>query len=122
MRLVEGAVIMGLKIEVRPALIAAERIWKEHGRSEGFTITCGLDGEHSAGSLHPYGYAIDIRTKYFTEEVKKEVFAQLKKELPEPFDVIWHSTHIHIEFDVFRDQSLYSSLLRWLQTEPKPKL
>ena len=34
-------------------------------------ITETLGGEHSAGSLHYYGYAVDLRIRYFTESEKR---------------------------------------------------
>lgn len=102
MRIKDGADIKGLDIRVRPALIEAERIWKAHGREEGVTITSGLDGVHSAGSLHYYGLAVDFRNRYWDHGTKREVFEELKRSLKRRsshFDIIFHETHIHVEFD-----------------------
>jgi hypothetical protein len=96
MEIDNGAVLAGLHILMRKALGACEDVWKYHGRPEGVTITCGINGVHSASSWHYYGLAIDCRTHYFDEFVKAEVVADLKKKLPE-YDIIAHSTHIHIE-------------------------
>ena len=92
----EGASIAGLHLLMRPVLKVAEAIWEKAGRSEGVTITTGLNGVHSAGSWHYYGLALDFRTRYFDEPTKKQVYATLKKHLP-AYDVILHSTHIHVE-------------------------
>lgn len=97
MKIKEGASIQGLNIKMRPALISADRIWKEHGQE--LVITAGLDGEHSAGSLHYYGLAIDCRTRYFNENTKCLVAKKLKSSLGTDFDIVSHSTHIHIEYD-----------------------
>jgi len=96
MQIDNGAVLAGLHILMRKALGACEAIWKANGRPEGVTITCGINGVHSAASWHYYGLAIDCRTNYFQDSVKSKVVAQLKKELPD-YDIVVHSTHIHIE-------------------------
>lgn len=94
----EGASIVGLKIEMRPALIEADKIWNAYGQP--LTITCGLDGEHSAGSLHYYGYAVDLRIRDFTEIQKQTAWANLKSKLGVAYDVVLHKTHIHVEYDI----------------------
>lgn len=99
MILKDGVILAGLNIKMRPALIALEKVYKRLGRSEGVTITSGLDGVHSAGSLHYYGLAVDGRTHYFTEEEIDRAVAQLKNELGNNYDVVKESTHIHIEYD-----------------------
>jgi hypothetical protein len=89
---------------MRKALIAADRIWKQAGQD--LVVTSGLEGEHSPGSLHYYGYALDFRTRYFTEEQKFEVYLQLAEALTggetaidrNVWRVINHKTHIHVEW------------------------
>ena len=97
MKIKEGANIQGLDIRMRSALIAADRIWKICGQE--LVITCGLDGEHSAGSLHYYGLAVDCRTRYFNQTDKKKVVIDLMDKIGHNFDIITHKTHIHIEYD-----------------------
>ena len=97
MKIKEGASIAGLKISMRKALIEAEALWKEYGQE--LEIRTGLDGIHSAGSLHYYGYAVDLRTSYFDEAEKSGIAAALKSRLGEEFDVIIRKTHIHVELD-----------------------
>lgn len=102
MKIKSGVIMQGLQLCMRPALVEAERIWKQFGQDEGVTITSALDGEHSAGSLHYYGLAVDFRTRYWSPEVACKVYHQLKKRLREistHFDVIFHKTHIHVEHD-----------------------
>jgi len=101
MKIKEGAILAGLDLRMRPALIAAEEVYKKHGRKEA-VITAGLDGTHSAGSLHYYGLAIDLRISHevaFSEEEVKQVVADLQAALGMSFDVIPHATHIHVEYD-----------------------
>lgn len=97
MQIKEGAIIAGLDIKMRPVLINADKIWKELGQE--LVITAGLDGVHSAGSLHYYGLAVDLRTRYFSEEEKEVAASRLMSDLGSDYDVITHSSHIHVEYD-----------------------
>ena len=97
MKIKEGASIQGLDIRMRPALIAADRIWKELGQE--LVVTSGLDGEHSAGSLHYYGYAVDFRIRYFTARQAFKAKNDLALSLGNDYDVILHSSHMHVEYD-----------------------
>jgi len=97
MQIKEGVVMAGLRIEMRPALIFADQIWREHGQE--LVITGALDGTHSAGSLHYYGYALDLRTRFFTAAQVKIVAAELKHKLGTNYDVIIEGDHIHVEYD-----------------------
>lgn len=97
MKLKTGVTIAGLKIEMRRVLIKAEAIWKENG--DELVITAGLDGLHSAGSLHYYGYALDLRIRNFNKSIVPGVATKLKNMLGSDYDVILHKTHIHVEYD-----------------------
>ncbi len=99
MKIKPGANIQGIDIRMRPALIYANEIWRGLGRPEGVTVTCGMDGEHSAGSLHYYGLALDFRTRDFTTEEKVKAANELEDSLGSDFDVIVHGSHIHVEYD-----------------------
>lgn len=96
MKVKEGVKLEGLQPVMRPVLRSAESIWKDMGRSEGVTVTSTTDGVHSAGSWHYYGYAVDFRTRYFSEEEAKAVAVTLEYDLPD-YDIVLHSTHIHVE-------------------------
>lgn len=97
MKIKDGVIISGLQECMRPILKHAGEIWRKQG--EELVITAGLDGEHSAGSLHPYGKAVDLRIRYFDEDTKRKVAHELKKTLGCYCDVIVHKTHIHVEYD-----------------------
>jgi len=77
---------------------------------EGVTITSGLDGCHNAESYHPFGWALDLRTRYFSNEqwvnkvadtlrlqIHEEArhFPQYYKE----YQVVVESDHIHVEYE-----------------------
>ena len=101
MKIKEGVSLVGLNIKMRPALIEADRIWKDHGQE--LVVTCGPGGTHSAGSLHYYGHAVDFRTRYFNSSETRQVTARLREKLlmyDMLFQVILHSTHIHVEYNI----------------------
>lgn len=89
--------IWGLQVEMQPVLKAAETIWTQFGHE--VVITSARDGMHSAGSLHYYGYAVDLRTRYFTDMIKTTVATNLREVLGNKYDVIIHGSHIHVEYD-----------------------
>jgi hypothetical protein len=113
MRVKEGVIRAGLAIEMRPVERIAEEIWKRQGKVidlgkeidlaiEGVTITAALDGVHSAGSLHPCGYAEDLRTRYFSKEQVKAIASGLVhnlKAISIYYQVIVEKDHIHVEYD-----------------------
>ena len=104
MKIKKGANIQGLDIRMRPALIAADRIWAKYGQE--LVITSGLDGEHSSGSLHYYGLAVDMRIYYFTATQLLDVTHELKEAIGNEFDVIVESTHIHVECDLLQSKCI----------------
>ncbi len=98
MKIKKGAILAGLDIRMRPALVAGEKIWKDNDQE--LVVTAGIDGEHSAGSLHYYGLALDFRIRYFKKPGQKElVYEKLKQVLGSSFDVVLHESHIHVECD-----------------------
>lgn len=97
MKIKPGANIQGIDYKLRPVLIHADEIWKKHDQE--LVITAGMDGEHSAGSLHYYGLALDLRTSYFKPEVAKAVHAELVAKLGKNFDAVLEKSHCHVEWD-----------------------
>jgi hypothetical protein len=95
-----GASIAGLDIRMRPALIAARNVW--WSLKQIVVVTSGLDGVHWAGSLHYYGLAVDLRTRYFNETQKGHAAELLQKELGSSFRVRVEKDHIHVEYNLER--------------------
>lgn len=93
---------------MRAALIAAETVWERAGREEGVTVTGGLEGTHSAGSLHYYGLALDFRTRYFNAREKRAAATELRAAIGGDFQVIEESTHIHVEPNDERAAELFA--------------
>ena len=94
-----GVELFGLQPVMRKVLRVADALWRHAGRSEGVTVVSTVDSVHSAGSWHPYGYAVDLRTFYFSEQEARDLHVALKEALPD-YDVILHTTgdvHIHVE-------------------------
>lgn len=92
----------------KPLLYAigqAAVIYGWFGQAE-MVITALRDGVHKVHSLHPRGYAVDIRTNGIASGIVRAIVATLKRMLP-GFDVILEgadtpgatAAHIHIEFD-----------------------
>ena len=100
MKIKQGVIMAGIKLPMRKALKSANTIWQALGQE--LVVTAALDGEHSAGSLHYYGYAIDFRTRYFTDDEKYSAAVQLRKELGKGYDVVVHKTHMHVEYDAVK--------------------
>ena len=100
MRIKDGVVMTGLQLPMRLALIAADQIWREHGHE--LTVTEGTGGEHSAGSLHYYGYAVDLRASEnwgYEQDDVGDMVKKLKQALGGDYNVIVHKSHVHVEWD-----------------------
>jgi hypothetical protein len=101
MQIKSGATIINLNPSMRPALIGCQKVFDKHNTN--FVITCGLDSTHSAGSLHYYGFAIDVRTRDLGDKLQ-DCYQDLLNELT-GFDVVLESNHIHIENEIaFKEQ------------------
>lgn len=100
----EGVRLDGLSIKIRKVLIAAAKVWSDHGQT--LVVTSGLDGVHSVGSLHYYGYAVDLRTRYFDKDQVLDVVNDLVNEIGcDKYTVILHKTHIHVHYNGVLDHA-----------------
>jgi len=97
MKIKDGVSMVGIQKAMRPVLINADAIWRTHGHELVITAVCG--GEHSAGSLHYYGEAVDLRTRYFGKDQTRAVAAVLRDAIGSDYDVVVHKSHIHVEYD-----------------------
>lgn len=102
--------IQGLHPAMQIALKRTGRVW-DRWKVDTLTITHGLDGIHSVGSLHPMGLAVDLRIWPFDKADLPQVVAELREALP-GYDVILHPTHIHIEAQWVLD-SVVQEWKRW---------
>lgn len=98
----EGASLKGLNLRMRPVLVEAEKIFSVFGLP--CVVTSGLDGTHSAGSLHYYGFAVDLRSNHVrTKTDKYKILALLKEKLGKDFLIILEAEgtsneHYHIDY------------------------
>lgn len=99
MKIKKGVELEGLEPEAWLIVGYADRVWKDMGRPKGVTITSGLDGVHMKNSKHYIGMALDLRTRYFSDEDRAQVAEYLQSDLGKDYDVVSHSSHIHVEYD-----------------------
>ncbi len=80
-----------------PAQKAFGRVAKEFGKiGEDIFITSIRDGNHGSGSFHYIGMAFDIR---YPKATTKAFEVRIRQAAGPNCDVIFHNTHIHVEYD-----------------------
>ena len=96
-RLKRGVSVRGLQPEMIFGIQIASGFF-ERNKAGDVVITSAVDGEHSRGSLHYVGYAIDVRI-WAIEKDRLSWFAdELDIELGTEFDCVLEKDHLHIEF------------------------
>lgn len=93
----EDVLIEGMQPEMVFASIIITGIFSQYGYPA--ILTSGIEGDHSVNSLHPVGYALDYRTRHLPDTIVQSVVQAIDAALTKEFDVVLHSTHVHIEFD-----------------------
>ena len=104
MQIKNGVIMAGLRLPMRRVLIEAEKILLLMDKE--LVITSALDGTHSPGSLHYYGYALDLRTRHLEDKEVEKFADNLFQRLSSNYRVIRHSTHLHVEYRGKIDGSL----------------
>lgn len=107
MKVKRGVLLVGLDLKMRPVMRFANEIWIVHHHE--CVITSGTEvfnrrGKfiHSVNSLHPFGLALDLRTRYFDRYEINSVADELKEQLrliSPAYQVIVEDDHIHVEYD-----------------------
>jgi hypothetical protein len=98
LKIKETVNMVGLRPEVIPLLIVANEVYASLGYD--CVVTSVTDSKHTAGvSLHPFGFAIDFRTKHVPVEKHQAIVDEMKVRLGPQFDVVLEVDHIHGEFD-----------------------
>lgn len=101
-RLKKGVKISGLRPEIILGLAIIDSILSLKGYDT--VVTSCNDGNHSYGSKHYSGLALDIRSKHIASDgLKKEFFKLFKSALGEEFDIILENLgeteeHYHMEY------------------------
>lgn len=93
----DGVSVRGISNEMLFAIIVVESCYHHLGYD--CIITSGVDGEHSWGSEHYKGDAVDFRTRHMQPFHKKELVDMVASSLNEDYDVVLESTHLHVEYD-----------------------
>jgi len=90
----------GIQPEILFAVMVAQSVWVALFPNVPLVITSITDGKHGDDSLHYEGQAIDLRTRNLPNENSAKIAGhQLKECLGKDYDIVIHSTHIHIEYD-----------------------
>jgi len=95
-KLKPGVIITGIRPEMTLGIMAAQQVYIDHGVE--FVITSALDSTHSKTSLHYAGAAVDIRTRDMNKSTARLVCDTILNPLPNDFDCILESNHLHLEF------------------------
>ena len=92
-----GVKMNGVRPEIVMAANIAHWVYRDHGYD--LTITEFTGGQHSKGSLHYVGAAMDLRTRIIPDDaIKQKIADRLQACLGEQFDVVLEPTHIHVEY------------------------
>lgn len=78
---------------------AARPAYAKRQNLENLVVTSAHDGTHSEGSLHDDGLAVDLRVWGFSDAQARRVTTAIQEQLGRKWDVVYESTHIHIEYD-----------------------
>lgn len=98
----EGVQVIGLKMAMQKPVQLYELLCLSHGIEPWLTDAVADRGERS---LHPLGYAVDLRMKSFKNP--KAASKCLAEALGDDYDVIFYpdTKHCHIEYQKFLDMS-----------------
>lgn len=96
MHIKAGVKLIGAKPELLIGLMIVRDVFMKYNVD--LTLTAITDGKHSRGSLHYAGYAADLRTRDIAKELIPKIIEDSKISLGDEFDIIFESTHIHLEW------------------------
>lgn len=99
MKAKKGVSIFGVRPEMSFAMIVVHQVYRELDNMENCVITSCTDGEHSKGSDHYVGLALDVRVWGFNREQRALATEMILERLTDEFEVFDEDTHIHIGFD-----------------------
>lgn len=96
LKLKHDVTLNGMQPEMLLAVQVVHSVYSALG-VDGCVITSVTDGEHSPGSLHYVGYAVDFRIPS-DRRVARQLSGGIANALTREFDVVLESDHLHIEF------------------------
>lgn len=82
--------------------IITQSVYQEYGVD--CWITVGMEGQHSVGSEHYTGLALDFRLHNVPQAVRDNLVADIREAMGADFKIIWESVgtsneHLHVEFN-----------------------
>lgn len=97
-----GVRLHGVRPETLFSLHVASGVWESYGLTT-FTITGGIEGQHTDASAHYRGCAVDVRTKTLPAGKAREAIVKLQALLGDDFYILLENLgeaneHVHIEF------------------------
>jgi len=99
-----GVDLMGAKPELLFGVQVVAALFEKRHRD--CIVTSVRDGQHGRGSVHPFGYAADLRSWHLdSEEDKLTLVAEAKHYLHEQYDFLYEpavgerAEHFHLEVD-----------------------
>ena len=83
---------------MRRALLIVDGVYERINRT--LTVTCTGGGDHSSTSLHPWGYAFDVRTRNMSITQQRKALQEIEALFKGTgYQITFHTTHFHIEYD-----------------------
>ena len=99
MQVKTGVSLSGLAPEMWFALGVMAVLYRARGVQRP-VVTSTTEGEHKVGSVHPTGYAVDLRIVGLSEANLDDVVRSAAGILrPWGYDVVLEPDHLHIEYD-----------------------
>ena len=96
MKIKPGVSLQDVSWRMFHAAVIAEAVYEKYGAE--LVITSANDGKHGDKTLHHKGLALDLRTWTLNGRAL-QVAGEIRKALPEAYDVGVESDHIHMEYD-----------------------
>ncbi len=101
-KMLDGVSLVGLRPEMLFGHSIVIEVFRDLGH-ETLHITSIRDGQHSKGSRHYIGLAIDYDVIGLDKSDFESIAEEIRARLTTEFDVIVHTGHIHVEFDPKRN-------------------
>ena len=94
-----GVSIVGVKPEMVLATSIVESVYDKYDSC--CTITSGTEqpAPHKPDSLHWTGFALDYRIRTIPKFNRQPLANEIAEALGTEFDVVLHTTHLHVEHD-----------------------
>jgi len=86
------------------AIFLNSSMWSNRS-GQGVVINSIDDGKHGTDTLHGLSLAVDLDTEGDDPKDLESLFQYLRRTMPAQYDVIFEGDHVHVEWDVKRNES-----------------